>query len=197
MTYRPTVESLPSKVLCYFALHPDEVLRVEDIAAKFQAPGDCRSVHAQLVMACDQDQLIWDAAQFGGVYRKGPVDLPSVRPDPTMGHRCRLKPDHDSNHLQGLLAPVGAGGRSDLAPDPMARGAALVLASVEQARAAPAGQSHMALATGLAGLVWGEIDVAPPDERALFVTGVLAQLCAMVPLGAAGGTIQDSEGANR
>lgn len=183
MTYRPSPESLPSKVLCYFALHPDEVLRVEDIAAKFQAPGDCRSVHAQLVMACDHDMLVWDPAQFGGIYRKGPVDLPSVRPDATLGHRCRLKPDHDSDHLQDLLATVAVGVTSDVTPDPMARGAALVLASVEQARAAPAGQGHLSLATGLSAQAWMELDLMPPDDRALFISGLIAQLCAAVPMG--------------
>lgn len=196
MTYRPSPDSLPAQVLSYFALHPEEVLRVEDIAAKFLNPADCRNVHVQLVAACDHDMLVWDHGSFGGVYTKGPVDLPSVLPDAPLRSRPHAV-DRDSDHLQGLLAPVAEGARSDLTSDPMARGAALVLASVEQARAAPAGQSHLALATGLAGQVWGEIDVAPPDERALFVTGVLAQLCAMVPLGAAGGTIQDSEGANR
>ena len=185
MTYRPTVESLPSKVLCYFALHPDEVLRVEDIAAKFQAPGDCRSVHHLLVAACDHDQLVWDPEQFGGVYRKGPVDLPSVLPEAPLRYRRRDTTDRDSDHLQGLLGAV-----PDPVPGAMARGAGLVLASVAQARAAPAGEGHLNLATGLSAQAWEELDLMPPDERALFVSGVITQLCAMVPLGIPNTTTQ-------
>lgn len=192
MSYRPNTESLPAQVLGYFALHPDEVLRVEDIAAKFQATGDCRSVHSQLVAACDHDMLVWDPEQFGGIYRKGPVDLPSVRPEAPLRYRRRNIEDRDSDHLQDLL-----GATPDPVPGAMARGAGLVLASVAQARAAPAGQGHLNLASSLSAQAWEELDLMPPDERALFVTGVISQLSALVPLGTAGRTIHDSEGANR
>lgn len=192
MTFRPSPDSLAAQVLSYFALHPEEVLRVEDIAAKFLNLADSRNVHVQLVAACDHDMLVWDHGSFGGVYTKGPVDLPSVLPDAPLRSRPHAV-DRESDHLQGLLVPVAEGAKSDPASDPMARGAALVLVSVEQARGAPAGQGHLNLATGLSGRAWEELDLMPPDDRALFISGLITQLCAAVPLDACRPTADQQE----
>lgn len=77
MTYRPNPESLASRVLGFFALNPDEELTLQDIVAKFVEPGDSRNIHGQLMIACDNDMLIYDPS--GDVYRKGPVGLPQVQ----------------------------------------------------------------------------------------------------------------------
>lgn len=77
MTYRPNPDSLAGLVLGFLALNPHEGLTLDDIVAKFVQPGDSRNVHTQLMAALDHDMLTYDPD--GDVYRKGPVDRPSVR----------------------------------------------------------------------------------------------------------------------
>lgn len=76
MTYRPNAESLAGRVIGFFTLNPGEELTLDDIIAKFVDPGDSRNVHTQLMVACDHDMVVYDPEE--DVYRKGPVDMPSL-----------------------------------------------------------------------------------------------------------------------
>ncbi len=69
--YNPRADSLPARVLAYFASNPDEELTRADISRKF----DCNvsSVQASLKTAVEAGALIWTQSDdLEWVYRAGP-----------------------------------------------------------------------------------------------------------------------------
>ncbi|WP_423308043.1 hypothetical protein [Variovorax sp. VNK109] len=74
MPYAPRHDSLPFKVMEFFAANPDEELGVEDIALKFGV--DARGVHTQLGHAVVRNALIRERGDDGEFfYRKGPEEI--------------------------------------------------------------------------------------------------------------------------
>jgi len=56
--YKPQADSLPGRVLAFFADNPDEELTAQDVADKFGA--STKNVHTQLSLAIDHHRLVRD-----------------------------------------------------------------------------------------------------------------------------------------
>lgn len=56
--YKPQNDSLPGRVLAFFADNPDEELTAQDVADKFGA--STKNVHSQLALAIDHHKLVRD-----------------------------------------------------------------------------------------------------------------------------------------
>lgn len=54
-TYSPRADSLPARVVAFFAKHPEEELHISDIAMKFDVPSS--GIHSNLKPAVDCDLL--------------------------------------------------------------------------------------------------------------------------------------------
>lgn len=57
-TYKPHQDSLPGRVMAFFADNPDEELTAQDVADKFGA--STKNVHSQLALAIDHHKLVRD-----------------------------------------------------------------------------------------------------------------------------------------
>lgn len=70
MAYQPKANSLPGKVLDFLRRNPEEVLTIDDIAAKFNAVRN--NVHTLLAPAREADMLQRDRDELGEyIYRSG------------------------------------------------------------------------------------------------------------------------------